>query len=524
MTIKHSLRLVTLTVSAVYRHVSTNASDFLRKFREWARLNVPVGKEVVEKALDVAITVVSHTTHEGHRLLDDGHLAAARQFAADQGDQALVRRIDRIEAGYDQPRYRVVPRVQPAQPTRALYVVNNCLPYTNSGYTVRTQRLLVALRRKGVDVDACTRLNYPVIVGKWPGSDQTTVESVTYHHLLPWVVSSDESAKFEQSVDLLSNLVRELKPSVLHTTTDFHNANVVSTVAERFGLPWVYEVRGELENTWLSKRPSDHREFAQRSEQYRRMREAENDAISKANAVIGLSEVSKNRLVSNGADPDKTFVVPNSIDASILDKRFDVASIRNDLGLGGLKGPLVGTVTSVVSYEGLHTLIEALEYLPSGISVIVVGDGQARPDLEKFAQRNDLAGRVHFVGRKPQADIWKWYAALDVFVLPRVNSDVTRNVTPIKPLTAMALGIPVIASDLPALREVTGGFANYFPPEDAEALAEAIVAALADENQPESENAMNEWLRNRTWDSAAATIDEIYRSFCAGSPYTSNHF
>lgn len=525
MTIKHNIRLVTLTVSAVHRHVSTNAVDFLRKLREWTRLNVSVGKHVAGKTLDVAIAIASRRDHEGHELLDDGQLTVARQVAGAQGDRALIRRIDRIEAGFGQPRYRVVPHVNRSHPARVLYVVNNCLPYTNSGYTARTQRLLIALAKQGVEVNACTRLNYPVIVGKWPESDATTMESITYHHLLPWVVSSDENAKFEQSVNLLSGLVRELNPSVLHTTTDFHNANVVSTVAERYGLPWVYEVRGELENTWLSKRPSDRRDYAQMSEYYRGMRMAENEAVRKANAVICLSEVSKARLVSNGADPDMTFVVPNSIDAEVLEKNFDVAQIRKELGLGYVDGPLIGTVTSVVSYEGLHTLIEAMEYLPSEIKAVVVGDGRARPELEELARQRDLAGRVLFVGRKPQTHIWKWYAALDIFILPRVNSDVTRSVTPIKPLTAMALGVPVVASDLPALKEVTGGFARYFPAEDSKSLAEEIVAALDKENQTEGENAdMIEWLRTRTWDSAAASIIDIYRLGGAWLPYLPDHY
>ena len=67
-----------------------------------------------------------------------------------------------------------------------------------------------------------------------------------------------------------------------------------------------------------------------------------------------------------------------------------------------------------------------------------------------------------------------------------------RTVTPLKALQAQALGIPVIASDLPALREVTGGVESYVPGEDPKALAEAIAGV------EESDTGRN-WAATRTW-------------------------
>src|SRR5699024_4787124 len=78
------------------------------------------------------------------------------------------------------------------------------------------------------------------------------------------------------------------------------------------------------------------------------------------------------------------------------------------------------------------------------------------------------------VGKQPATTIWKWYAALDIFVIPRKNQDVCRTVTPIKTLMAQANGVPVVASDLPALREVTGNKAIYFRAEYPQELAGAV--------------------------------------------------
>lgn len=483
----------------------------MSKLKHWARLNIPVFGSTIARFIGWGENIVRNGHHEGHLLLGSGRISEARAVGNERGNGALLRRLDRLEATLERPIHRVNPVQQNGEGMRVLYVANNCLPYTNSGYTVRTQRLLTALQSCGVNVEACTRLNYPVAVGHWPKSFTTEFEGLTYHHLLPWVARSNEDAKFQQAIESLSRLVEKVRPTVLHTTTDFNNASVVSEVARRFGLPWVYEVRGELENTWLSKRPPSVRERAQASEYYERMRAAEDDAVSKANAVVCLSNISKQQLVNRGADPDKIWVVPNSIDETVLGRRFNQDEIREELGLTGLPGPLVGTVTSVVGYEGLHTLIEAMELLPDDVNAVIVGDGEARPDLERVVEERNLNDRVFFVGRKPDTSIWKWYAALDVFVLPRVDSDVTRNVTPIKPLTAMALGIPVVASDLPALREVTGGFATYFPAEDFYALAEKIIVVLEEPLATSDEQASAEiWVRTRTWRSAATETSDIY--------------
>ncbi|WP_423739102.1 glycosyltransferase [Corynebacterium hadale] len=168
----------------------------------------------------------------------------------------------------------------------------------------------------------------------------------------------------------------------------------------------------------------------------------------------------------------------------------------------------MGTVTSVVGYEGLETMIRALPLLPDHVSFLVVGDGTDKRRLEAIAAELNLESRVSFVGRKPQDEIVPWYRSLDAFVVPRIDSPVCRAVTPIKPLAAMALGIPVIASDLPALREVTGGCAKYVEPENPTALAEGIRAVT--EGKYESTRA-RAWAEARTWDRVGNVLREFYQ-------------
>lgn len=63
----------------------------------------------------------------------------------------------------------------------------------------------------------------------------------------------------------------------------------------------------------------------------------------------------------------------------------------------------------------------------------------------------------------------------------------------------------MIASDLPALREVTGGVESYVPAEDPKALAEAI-------EKVEESDAGRNWAATRTWGMAAERYEQLYRS------------
>ena len=92
---------------------------------------------------------------------------------------------------------------------------------------------------------------------------------------------------------------------------------------------------------------------------------------------------------------------------------------------------------------------------------------------------------------------------MDLFANPRVDERAARLITPLKPFEAMALGIPVLVSDLPALREIVDPPHRgvVAPPGDPIALAAAI-EALADD--PDRRAALaaagRDWVRReRTW-------------------------
>lgn len=442
-------------------------------------------------------------------LLRSGHFSsAAKQILAEpnlyssldrRATIGALRKIDPSGAPIQESPTPVLARVRPS----VLHLVTNSLPHTQSGYTLRTHNILKGQNQIGINARAVTRLNYPLNVGRFSAGEVERVEGVVYYRV--FAGGSKRDARYR---DRVVAICKKTEVNLLHTTTNYLNATVTSAIANQLGVPWIYEVRGEPESTWLSKVPKELHASARESEFYRFARQHEILAARSASAVVVLSDVYREILVERGIDREKIFVVPNGVSTDDIERgrSFDKSELRRSLGLSSdLR--IVGIISSLVSYEGIDTLIAAARYLPSALNILIVGEGEQRGELERMAREFDVADRVCFVGQVPRDEVWKWYAALDVFILPRQDETVTRRVTPIKALQAQAYGIPVVASDLPAIREITGNIETYFPAGDEIALAAAIIETVERKDDPAQRR---HWASQHEWKAIVRKYDEIY--------------
>lgn len=404
---------------------------------------------------------------------------------------------------------------------RALFVLTNSVPYTKSGYTYRSHSILKALDAAGVHVEASTRIGYPTTVGL-PGRPASwTVDGIRYHRLASPRLPLAMDDRLEAQRRLLVALAGKVRPTVLHCTTDYTNAVVTRGAAADLGLPWVYEMRGQLEQTWVASRPPSLQSIAADSERVRLLRAKEAELASEASAVIVLSEVQRQDLIERGVSAEQIHVVPNAVDASLLDEARSPGDARAELGLPA-EGFWVGSVSSIVDYEGFDVLLRAVRHArDAGLDVrcALVGDGVSRPGLVGFARELGLQEHVVMPGRVSPSVSRIWYQALDAFVVPRRDTRVTRLVTPLKPIEAMALARPVLASDLPALAELVSGPGSglLFPAGDGPALAERIAQVAADPDRRAALAGNGRALaRGRTWQNAAESITSIYDKECSG--------
>jgi glycosyltransferase involved in cell wall biosynthesis len=339
-----------------------------------------------------------------------------------------------------------------AVPGRVLHLLTNSLPHTASGYAQRSHSIMRAQQDAGWEVLAVTRIGYPVQVGKLRARSRDVVDGVSYQRLLPAKLAATADARLQQQAEELLTWALEFKPSILHTTTHFVNGLVVRAVAEALGIPWVYEVRGQLADTWASTRGPEARD----SEKYRMFQRREIELMQSANLVVTLGEVMKSNIVAAGIAAEKILIAPNAVGGPYLQNPTDAAAARRELGLPD-KCRCIGTVTSLVPYEGIDDLIAVFEILAPSIPdlrLVIVGDGESLPFLREQARLSEFGDRVIFPGRVSRDEAYLYHQALEVFVVPRQDLEVTRSVTPLKPVEALACARPVLASRLPALEEI----------------------------------------------------------------------
>jgi phosphatidyl-myo-inositol dimannoside synthase len=203
----------------------------------------------------------------------------------------------------------------------------------------------------------------------------------------------------------------------------------------------------------------------------------------------------------------------------------DVTAFHPDAGgpamrerLGLTAGPVVVCVSRMVPRKGQDTLIRAWPKVRAEVgdaTLLLVGDGPYRGDLERLAQQLDVGSAVRFTGPVPQADLPAYYAAGDVFAMPcrtrRRGLDVEG--LGIVYLEASATGLPVIGGDSGGAPDaILDGETGYVVPGgDADAVAVRIADLLSD---PVRAAAMGEkglaWVhREWRWELAAARLEAI---------------
>jgi glycosyltransferase involved in cell wall biosynthesis len=171
-------------------------------------------------------------------------------------------------------------------------------------------------------------------------------------------------------------------------------------------------------------------------------------------------------------------VIPNGVDVTrFCNRPAWRRESRETLGLNP-EAPVVGIVAALRS-EKNHTLfLQAAARLHEEMSdaqFLIVGDGPELQEIERTVAHYKLSDCVHLLG--PRADIPEVLAALDVFAL---TSHVEAN--PVSILEALAMGLPVVATDVGSVSEtvipgVTGFLAS---PGSAEDLAGFWAELLGD--------------------------------------------
>lgn len=190
--------------------------------------------------------------------------------------------------------------------------------------------------------------------------------------------------------------------------------------------------------------------------------------------IVVLSQSQKEFLTSIKPEiSSKIQIIPNAIDLESL-KQYNIPQGKEKSHSIDIteNGPKLLYVGQLIKRKGLKWLLMAINILKNefpNLKLILVGDGEDQEYFQQLVTQLQLTKHVDFMGRIDHLDkLVSLYRECHAFVLPSLSEGLPTVI-----LEAFYFGLPLIATDIPGVREFKE-YSTLVPPRDENKLAEAI--------------------------------------------------
>ncbi len=253
-----------------------------------------------------------------------------------------------------------------------------------------------------------------------------------------------------------------------------------------------------------------------------KIREQEIAALALSDAILCPSEITRLFLVSLGASPRKITVIPNGVSP----RDFPVTPLpeRNSE-----RPPTLLYIGTLADWQGLESIILAmpaiLEKHPARLRIVGRGRSRQRKLLAKQIHKLGLDEHVTLEDALPHHLVPGLLAEADICLAPLTLNDrnVTQGCCPIKVLEYMAAGRPLVASNLPVVRELVRENQDglLFAPGDPQDLARQVLRLLQDPALAAAlaESAAAHVRAQFTWRQAQKKLLKVYRKLLISEEY-----
>ncbi len=348
---------------------------------------------------------------------------------------------------------------------RILFLIDEMSAITAGGTERQLLQMVGIARRNGLDPTVC------VLRGtKW------LTEDVAQCPVAHFEIQSIRTGAGLRSLYKLARWMRAQKFAILMTF--FSESNLVAPWVGRVaGIPIILGTRRNLTH-WVDEAPM---RAVLRTQWLSNL--LVNEILVNSQAV--LRNTAQNEWLSRG----KLRVIYNGIEFDKLTP--DPASremMRRKLGVGDGE-VLVGNVSGLRAVKGVIQFVESaamVRAIDPSVKFVLVGDGELRDEVEATVKRHGLDDVFHVAGAA--TDVRPYLAAMDIAVLCSTAEGMSNSL-----LEYMAAGLPVIATDVGGNREALGAAGILIPPQNPQALQNAILTLLdSGERQVMSEAARRE--------------------------------
>lgn len=289
----------------------------------------------------------------------------------------------------------------------------------------------------------------------------------------------------------LPEKIKKLKPEIIHGESHLFLTTVQAVkTAKKLGIPSVVTVHGVMAR----------RSAAVNLVQHIYLRTLGLWLFENTNKIICLTKSDAQEIVGFGCPSEKIKVIPNAVDTN----RFRPGKVRQK--------NLVVWVGRFVPEKGLNCLINAAKIVVKeykDAEFVLIGYGQLKAKVMKFAYNYDLLKNVHFTGPFNRDQIADFLGKASIFILPSFKEGL-----PLSLLEAMASGVAAVGSHIQGISDVVTHGQNglLVPPENPEALANTVITLLNDENLRRrlGQSARRLMKEKHNWDMITHKIEKVY--------------
>jgi glycosyltransferase involved in cell wall biosynthesis len=191
--------------------------------------------------------------------------------------------------------------------------------------------------------------------------------------------------------------------------------------------------------------------------------------LRRAEAIIAVSNFTAKALKNNGVSGPKIFVSGNAVDLDFISK------VEPYYGEKFFQGVFVGRISKEKGIFDLLNVWKDVVKVRKDAKLLIIGSGLELPTFKEKIVASDLENNVFVRGQCSEVELYGLLKSSKIFIFPSIFEGWGIAVA-----EALACGLPVVAYDIPALREVFGECKSVFlvPAKDVKSMTSAVLKVL----------------------------------------------
>jgi glycosyltransferase involved in cell wall biosynthesis len=234
------------------------------------------------------------------------------------------------------------------------------------------------------------------------------------------------------------------------------------------------------------------------------------EILNLADKIIVVSGATKRYVLSLGANPKKISVFHNGVD---IHRFRPIKNVKNKMRKKlciNEDSTVALTVRRLVYKNGIDTLINSAKRAIKGhpnLFFLVIGKG---PDLFEVRERiksQKLEKNIKLLGFIPDEELPSYYNTADFFILPSKSGEGL----PLVSLEAMSCGLPIIATNVGGIEEITEKkFGKIIPPDNPDSMGDAIIEYAQKDLSNIKKDLRSLVEQKHSWDMNVQKLKELY--------------